>query len=358
MLKSTLEKLASVNENACLTISLNTHRTHPDNTTDVIALKNLCHEASEKLIAEHGKRDIQPLLDKLEHVQKEIDPNHNLDSLHIFLSNNVKEIIRSPWPAGQNAVHTGNSFNIRPLIKMANRTEEYLIMLMSNSGVHLFTALNDSITGEIKNGEFPYKDNGHYVTSGDKLSEPRLADNLMKEFLNPVDKALVKVHNETGLKSVVVCTQHNYGMLMQVADKPSAYEGFVPVNYNDVTPHKLASECWKLVQDLQHQRRTAAISEMQEAVGHGKVITDLNEIFRAAREGRGELLIAHNDFRQPVKMNGADSFELASDITQPHVIEDITSDIAWEVISKKGRAVFTSQDEIKNLGNIALKVRY
>jgi len=241
---------------------------------------------------------------------------------------------------------------------MANRTEEYLIMLMSNSGVHLFTALNDSITGEIKNGEFPYKDNGHYVTSGDKLSEPRLADNLMKEFLNPVDKALVKVHNETGLKSVVVCTQHNYGMLMQVADKPSAYEGFVPVNYNDVTPHKLASECWKLVQDLQHQRRTAAISEMQEAVGHGKVITDLNEIFRAAREGRGELLIAHNDFRQPVKMNGADSFELASDITQPHVIEDITSDIAWEVISKKGRAVFTSQDEIKNLGNIALKVRY
>lgn len=358
MLKSTLEKLASVKENACLTISLNTHRTHPDNAADVIALKNLCHEASEKLIAEHGKRDIQSLLDKLEGIQKEIDPNYNLDSLHIFLSNNVKEVVRSPWPVEHNNLHTGSTFNIRPLIKMANRTEEYLIMLMSNSGVHLFTALNDNITGEIRNGDFPFKDNGHYITSGDKHNEPKHADNLMKEFMNPVDKAMLNVHHETGLKCVVVCTQHNYAMLMQVADKPGAYDGFIPVNYNDLAPSKLAADCWKLIQDLQHQRRTAAISEMQEAVGHGKVITDLNEIFRAAREGRGELLIAHNDFRQPVKMNGADSFELASDITQPHVIEDITSDIAWEVISKKGRAIFTGQDEIKNLGNIALKVRY
>lgn len=40
------------------------------------------------------------------------------------------------------------------------------------------------------------------------------------------------------------------------------------------------------------------------------------------------------------------------------VIDDITSEIAWEVISKKGRAIFTTQDELKSLGEIALKVRY
>jgi hypothetical protein len=40
------------------------------------------------------------------------------------------------------------------------------------------------------------------------------------------------------------------------------------------------------------------------------------------------------------------------------VIGDITSDIAWNVISKKGRAIFTTQEELKSLGDIALKVRY
>jgi hypothetical protein len=47
-----------------------------------------------------------------------------------------------------------------------------------------------------------------------------------------------------------------------------------------------------------------------------------------------------------------------TDITLPGVIDNITGDIAWEVISKKGRAIFTTLDELKVFGNIALKVRY
>jgi hypothetical protein len=46
------------------------------------------------------------------------------------------------------------------------------------------------------------------------------------------------------------------------------------------------------------------------------------------------------------------------DATTPNAIDDITSTIAWEVLSKKGRIFFTSQDEIKDLGKIVLKTRY
>ena len=89
-----------------------------------------------------------------------------------------------------------------------------------------------------------------------------------------------------------------------------------------------------------------------------KVITDLSEIFRAVKEGRGDLLITHDDFRQTVVMTGEYSFDLVNDVTLPGVIDDIISDIAWEVISKKCRAIFTNQEEIKSLGDIALKIRY
>jgi hypothetical protein len=40
------------------------------------------------------------------------------------------------------------------------------------------------------------------------------------------------------------------------------------------------------------------------------------------------------------------------------VIDDITGDIAREVLTRKGRAVFTDQDELQTVGEIALKVRY
>ena len=104
--------------------------------------------------------------------------------------------------------------------------------------------------------------------------------------------------------------------------------------------------------------RAKAIEEMQEAAGHGKVLTDLSKIFAAVKEGRGDLLITHDDYHQAVKMTGESVFTLVDDVTLPGVIDDITSEIAWEVISKKGRAIFTNQEEFKSFGNIALKIRY
>lgn len=40
-LRQKLEVLATEKNTPCVTISLNTHRTHPDNAQDVILLKNL-----------------------------------------------------------------------------------------------------------------------------------------------------------------------------------------------------------------------------------------------------------------------------------------------------------------------------
>ena len=51
-----------------------------------------------------------------------------------------------------------------------------------------------------------------------------------------------------------------------------------------------------------------------------------------------------------------DRSSAASDVykrqTKQGAIDDITSTIAWAVMSKNGRVFFTAQDEIKGLGNI------
>ena len=52
------------------------------------------------------------------------------------------------------------------------------------------------------------------------------------------------------------------------------------------------------------------------------------------------------------------NFELLKEANQPDVIDDIVSDIAWQVVSKGGKVFFTMQDEIKELDKIALKTRY
>jgi hypothetical protein len=357
-LKEQLRILASERNTPCVTISLDTHRTHPDNTKDELMLKNLLKEAEERLIAEFGKRSVASLLEKIENIANEIDINYNLDSLHIFISNDTKEIVKIAWSTSNEGVHISDSFAVRSIIKSLNRSETYLLMLLSQSGVQLYEALNDGIVQEIRNEDFPFSENPHYITQSYRKSDPKHLDDLVREFLNKVDKALVKVHNETGLSCVVICTEDNYSRLKQVADKPSIYLGYAAIDYNNTATHHIVKQSWDIIKSLQYERRTKAIEEMKEAIAHNTVLTDLQEIYQASIDGRGDLLIVHKDYSQSVLMTSDRTFELTNDKTKQNAIDDITSNIAWEVLSKNGRVFFTTQDEIKELGNIVLKTRY
>lgn len=357
-MKTQLERIAAEKNHPCVSISVNTHNTHPDNISDAIELKKLLKEATKRVSAEFDKRSVKALLEKIDAVSDEIDYNYNLASVHIYLSNKTKEIIKSPWPIAENVVHISDAFSIKPLIKQLNRTENYLIMLLSQSGVKLYHTVNNFITDELKNDDFPFSENLRYLAHADKTSDAKHVDNMIREFMNKVDKAVVKVYHDTGMNVVVICTENNYSHLQQVADIPSIYHGFIPINYNDFSTSTISADAWKMVSQLQKQRRTAAIAEMQEAVGQGHVITDLADIYKAAKEGRGDLLITNDEYTQPVKKTGDLTFDLAADVLSPDVIDDICEEIVWEVILKNGRAVFTNPKEMNSFGNMALKVRY
>lgn len=353
-----LEKLAAETNAPCVTISLNTHRTHPDSEQDRILLKNLLKEAEERILTKYDKRSVIPLLDKISKLAENIDVNYHLDSLHIFLSNDTQEEIKSIWEVNQNAVHVSDKFAVRPLVKDLSRTEEYLILLLSQSGAFLYEAMNDSIVSEVKNDDFPYPEKEMIVFEANNTSDPKQVDNKVREYFNRIDKRLVKVYHETGLKCAVVCTESNFTLLKQIADVPDLYLGFVPVNYNNVAPHFIAKQSWELIQSVQKERRKKAIDEIMESVSEGKVLTDLQEIYLAAIDGRADLLIAHQEYVQPALLNGGRSIELVNNGAVPGAVDDIVSTISWEVLSKKGRVEYTRQEQLGDLGKIALKTRY
>jgi len=325
---------------------------------DSIKLKNMLNEAKERILNEFDKRSVAPLLDRIETVPSRIDISHNLDSLHIFLSNHTEEIIRSTWPSSNEGVQIADSFAVRPLIKSYNRSENYLLMILSQSGVQLYEAVNDGIVSELENEAFPFPENPHYITNAKTASDPKQVDNMVREFLNKVDKALLKIHVETGLPCVVICTEDNYSRLQQVADKPSIYIGHAPIDYNNTPPHHVVQQAWTIMKALQEQRRTAAVAEVKSAISQAKVLTDIQEIYRAAIDGRGDLLVVAQEFTQPVKVIDERNIELVNDAEGSANVDDVVNIITWEVLSKKGRVVFTEQEKLQDLGKIALKVRY
>lgn len=253
ILKQKLQKLAVEKNSPCVTISLNTHCTYPDIQKDEILLKNLLQEAEKRVINEFDKREVTQLLKNIERVVSKIDLKYNLNSLHIFISNDTLEFIKSPWETSNQGVHISDTFATRSIIKTYTRSENYLIMLLTQSGVQLYEAVNDSIIEEVINDDFPFLENTDPNTSPNKISDVRYLDNLMKEFFNKVDKAMLRIHNETDLRCIVISTQENWNTLQQVADRPDIYLGHSDIDYNNIENPKVVEKSWKLVKDQQKE---------------------------------------------------------------------------------------------------------
>ncbi|MDO5655001.1 MAG: hypothetical protein Q4G27_02545 [Flavobacteriaceae bacterium] len=355
-----IEKLKSSRQNPSVTLMLNTHRTRPDNEKDVIVLKNLISDAQKRLLDKYNKREISELLEKLDQLPEKIDHNHQLDSLHIFISENEEEMFQFPFSVHDNRVMISDHFKLNSLMRMMQYTHQYQVMILSQSGVNLFLMLNDSIEKEIMEEGFPFAENPYYVTSNTAKSDTKNVDNQIRNYFNEVDMALEKIYNRNGIKTLVITTESNYSKLLQVANRKEAYYGFSPINYNEVSPHQIAEQAWAEMQKIQEENGKIALENLNEAISQQKLLTDLQEIYRAAIDGRGDTLVLTKGFQQPVRFKDERNFELLEEDEKEGIenIDDITSLIAWEVLSKKGQVFFTNKKLSDNWGDIALKVRY
>lgn len=359
-LKNKIQKLATQNQYPSITISLNTHRTHPENPQDEIVLKNLVKDARERILSEFSEREISEILEKLSSVEGKIDFNHLQDSLHLFISKDTEEIVQSMWKIEENSVYIDDKFAIKPIILAYNRTTEYLILLLTQNETKLYKATNNLVTEEVKNHVFPFGTNPHFNPRDIERSDAEYMDDIAREHFRDIDKALVDFiqDNNENLKVVVISDIDNYHRLQQVATKPEIYIGYDDVSHLAKSSHHISEQAWKLIEETQKTNRSEAIEEIKEAISQAKVVTDLQEIYQAAIDGRADLLIINEEFKQPVKMIDERTFSYENNATEHDVIDDITSYIAWEVISKGGRAYFTKNESLIELGKIALKTRY
>ncbi len=231
-------------------------------------------------------------------------------------------------------------------------------MLLSQSGIKLYSALNGHIVEEVHNEEFPIGENRFYNTFPDKASDSKHLDDLLREYLNRVDKALIAYISEEKIMTLVFCTEDNYSKLMQVADRPSIYYGYLPIDYNNVETHQLETRAWEFMKQELERKNEDYFKELDSAIGQGLVLTDLQEIYRACQDGKGDFLLVEENFRQAVKLVSDREIEIVEDPVGKDIVEDISSLLALFIDERGGQTLYVPEIPNQELRPIALKVRY
>lgn len=353
---SKIKEIKNIKANPAVTIYLNTHRTFPDNSKDNIKLKNSIAEVEKRLLNEYSKVETNKIIKKLRDLAEDIDPNYNLDSLIIFVSQNFAEFFRLPIKVKDNVI-LNNKFATKVLIRSMLQTEDYYILCISRKIIRLIDAINDSVVAEITDGTFPIR-NESYIDSDDiRKSWGNIYDNHAKEFFNKADKQFNNYYNRNPKPVVLAGDARNISYYKEIADNKNIIIGYIEGNFDNTKNHEIVKQAYNVIIKFVKDEQEKAIEELALAQKEQKLMVDLNDIYRTVKEGNGLKLYVEKNYFQPAIIEN-DVITLKNNPAESGVIDDIVNEIIDLVIQFGGSVMFLQIDQLKEYNKIALVTRY
>jgi hypothetical protein len=351
-LNSTLKKLKDVQSDCCVTILYETHPHLPDNEKDSLELKNLIKEAESKLMTVCGKEKSALIMDKINDLAADIGHKGALQSIVLFVNENIAEYVRMPVNISQDKVTVGKTFQIRELLRALHQEPNYYLLVLSRDRARMIEALGNKEVMEITDG-FPL-DNSFKVPD----SDASLENGAFSQFFNRVDEQLNKTLLENRLPVFISTEESNFPEFLKISDHKEWIKGFIPGNNEGDKAENIILNAWSAVKKWNDQKNHQRLEELDQAVGAKLFLTDFTEIWRAILEGRGRTLFVKQGYSRPAKLENNVVQLVSAENAQEANVEDIIGEMIEKNIDFGGDAVFVDGNELERYDGLVLVTRY
>lgn len=353
--------LQALGGHPAVSILLPTHRTHPDNQQDPIRVRNLVRDVTTQVVAQYPRREMEPLLSRLEALVADIDFRHTLDGLALFVSHDFSRKFDLPFTLKERAV-IAESFATRDLVFAMNRTLRYRVLVLSEQSTRLYEGVRDSLT-EVTEGGFPLRHEGPGATEpmpdryGTSLSA--YMDERNRQFFRSVDQALGQVAADDALPLILVGIERHQAFYEEVSAGGQPRVGTVTGNHDKTSVPELAQIVWGVAREGFAVQRRATLDELEAAIGARRFEAGMPAVWHAALMGRGATLLVEQGFHYPAIVGtGGLDLKPADDPAVPNALVDAVDDLIEAVLAKGGRVVFMEDGTLAEHQGVALIVRF
>jgi hypothetical protein len=355
-----LHELQDVHTYPCLTITLPTHRTSPDNRQDPIRVKNLVTEGTNRLLGEFSKREVAPLIDRLNALVDAIDYQYTLDGLMLAVNRDMAREYVLPFTLSERVV-VDDTFFTRDLVHALNRARRYWVLSLSEQPTRLYAATRENLE-EITTGGFPMEHSGPggatVLPGGVGVNTSAYRDERHRQFFRDVDKAFRASMAEDPLPLALAGVDRYLAFFRELAGADEIV-ATLPGNFDHLTPHDLGRLIWPPVSEGFTTRRREVLKHLEAAVGLRRAASTLGEVWHLAGLGRGQVLVVEEGYHQPARLNQWGQLDLnVEDPTAPDVMDDAVDEVITSVLGKGGQVVFVEDGELAFHNRIALILRY
>lgn len=357
----------------CVSIIIPTHRLSPGRTMDPEVVSQVIAKAKSLLEYNYTEKgyDITPLLQRLDQAIRNIDFTHESEGIGIFISPRMAHVVKFPFPVKEK-IKVADIFDSRDLLYFHDRMMGYCVLSISKEHIHLFTG-SGGILHEVKNKDFPinYSETYEYArptigtsfgysAKGYEKDKSILREIRVVDFLRKTNELLGSYLNGThgliisgGKKEVA-----DFLSITQFKDRVIAQ---LHGNYDFAGDHQLAGLAWEAVTHFRANNDKTLHLQLKELVGKDMLAQGVEEVGRAAAEGKGLHLVVEKDLECPAFFS-PDHYDVK--LTKPFSVPkyNYTSDAVEEIIRmilhKKGKVSFMENGSLEDLGGIALQLRY
>jgi len=173
-----------------------------------------------------------------------------------------------------------------------------------------------------------------------------------------VDNALKPILADDPLSLIVIGVDRYHAFFDEVSAHTNAIVGRVTGSHDKTSPHELSKLVQPLIEKHREEKRKKALEQLEKAVSERKFVSNIDEVWRLAHEGRGDLLLVEEDFHSPGRLDENGGLVHADDPSAPDVIDDAVDEIIETVLNKQGRVVFVENGQLTEHRRIALVLRF
>lgn len=375
-----LKDLLAVEQGPCISVYMPTHRSHPENQQDHIKFKNLIKDLEKSLSEKYTNAEVSELMEPFhELTTNEEFWHHNHEGIAVFGAKDFFEVYALSSLTSELAI-AADSFHTKPLRQYIQSVDRYHILGVNLHEAKLYEGNRYSITEVPLDNEMPVTIED---ALGEELTEPHLTaasyggagqgtssmfhghgskndevDKDAEKFFRTISTLIHEKYSKpSGLPLILATLPEHKNMFFKVSNNSLLLETSIDVVPETVPRDKLIQMAWEIMEPA-YLAELDKLSESFSQSRNDKLGSDsINEISRAAFEGRVDTLLIEADKIVAGKIDPESGKIKGADINQPDT-DDLLDDLGELVLKMGGKVKILPQDRMPVQTGIAAIFRY
>lgn len=320
-------------------------------------LKTAVDKIEKEINATYPSEKAKPVLKKLQQILSGLNYYTHKKSIAIFVSPMVEKVYYLDMPIEEKII-IDDSFEIRDLIYSKKQIHKYLLVVLSSKWTKIFlgnTSHFIRITSNVPDNIAAYK-NDIAEKTANFSDENKRKEILLDKFLRHTDNGLRLLLQAYRLPIFVMGTTKTIGHFKSITHNSKQIIDYIPGNYEESTESELQNIMSPYIYDWKLLLQNSLLKNIEDAMSHKKAVSGITQVWKAATQKRGRLLIVEKNFYYPADQSATPEviFKHEEVVKNSFFIKDAVDEIIEKVLISGGDVEFVEEGLLKEYEKIAL----